>query len=209
MAVTVPKFMFPRFYIKAVAGSFTLQNRLTHTYMGTFETEKEITAEIKRYNEMTDYEFWEEMLTTRQVRIPKSHSNMKDTEKDSMEDWFLSAWSMYTDDFYRRNPKLLVEVEEIPYELVNDIKRRISIEETARMKAEDLEKREAERIYQEEQKEMQKRLARPEKVEVPEGKIGSAVGMEKLQRKKKKLKKKKVMSGERAIVFVDSDDLFS
>lgn len=209
MAITVPKFMYPRFYIKSAGGNFSLHHRLTHGYMATYTTEAEVIAELKRLNNLTEYEFWEELLG-KQIKIPKQHGNDSINGRDNDEEWFLSAWSFYTDTFYSKNKKLLVEVDEIPYEIISDIRKKMYAAEVAKSKAEEQAKREAEKIYQAELKAAERKRIIPKVTEVPEGKLGNAVGLDKLAYKKKKLiKKKKTDSGSKKVMFNDSDDLFA
>lgn len=212
MAMTIPKYMHPRFYMKKAGESFSLHHRLTHAFIGNFSSEQELKDELEWYNEMTEQEFWEDLLEKRQVRIPKQHgTDYNFVGKDSEEEWFLSAWSFYTDDFYNRFPKLLVEVDTIPYDLIAEIRRSKYAKELAESRKAELDKREAEKVWQAEQKAIEKARHSDRIIKPKEGKIGSKVGMEEAKRKVKRIvKKAKVTTpSNKVITLMDSDDLFA
>ena len=204
-----PKFMYPKFYIKAVGGQYTIVHRLTHCYIETVNTEEELVERMEFWTSLDDKDIWEFMIKKRYQRIPKERSFIlyKDERKED-EEWFVSAWSLYTDLFYTKHPELFIEQKEFPMEAINEFRR----EEYKRQQLEDerakREREEVERRFKEEEK---KEKAKKKVEEVQEGKIGSVRGIEKLKRKvKKKIKKLKVKAKSRKqVVIVDSDDLFA
>lgn len=206
--ITMPKNMYPRFYIKAVAGSYTLMHRLTHSYLGSYTTEEELAKEIKDWNSLTDAkELWE-VLLDEGVRVTGSNSYSNVSSKDDNEDWFITAWSAYTDKFYNEHPELLVTEENLPYEIINEIRRERFIEQDKISKQMEAEKREAEKAYQLSVRENSRKTQREE---VPEGKIGNRLSIEKARNKAKKHRKKLEIKtkSNKVIKIVDSDDLFA
>ena len=112
---------FPKFYIKAVGGSFTIMHRLTHSFIECVSTVDELKTALKRLNVLSEKELWEFLLYTRSATVVKPQDFSKRFSYE--EDWYTGAWGIYTTQFFRANKKLLVEVEEVPYELVNNIRR--------------------------------------------------------------------------------------
>jgi hypothetical protein len=208
----MPKFMYPKFYIKAVGGQFSIEHRLTHTYIESVDTEKELVERIKHYVSMGEKDFWEYLIYDRYARIPKPNESVLSTtkkEKDSYEEWFVSAWSIYTDLFYTKNPKLLVEETKLPYDVITQIRREKAIQDKEETKKREQELREAEERFKEEQKVESSK--KKEKVETVDGKLGSSVSLDRLKRKKRKgIKKLKVKTkSKKTINIVDSDDPFA
>lgn len=205
----MPKFNFPRFYIKSVGGAFTIEHRLTHTYIGSVHSEDELKLELKVLNKLGTEEMYR-MLIENHGRFPKARtSEVKDHHEDEREKWFTSAWSAYTDKFYTENPKLLVIEEELDWSIISKIR----TEENERSKAESQrshnERIEAEKAYKDDIQEAKLQAKVKEEIEI--GKLGSAVSLErqrKVENKGKKKLKVKAKAGKMA-VFVDSDDLFA
>jgi len=200
-----PKFLYPKFYIKAVGGQYSITHRLTHCYIETVNTEEELVERMKYWVGLDDKELWRYMVKQCYQPIPREKSLIfyQQNKKDE-EEWFIGAWSVYTDLFYTKHPELFVEEKEFPMEAIREFQR----EEYERMRLEDekmkREREEAERRYKEEERKAKKKVE-----EVQEGKIGSVRGIEKLKRKvKKKIKKLKVKA-RKQVVIVDSDDLFA
>jgi hypothetical protein len=215
VAMLTPKFEYPRFYIKEVGGMFTIIHRLTHTYVSVAHSEKEIVAEIKRLNSMDEKEFWTWFISEKSPKLPaakNARQTSKDPAFDNEESWFHGAWHVFTDKFYSKYPKLLVEETELPMALIGEIRREVYKAERERTLKEEEIRRENERLYQEEVKE-QARLEREKrnKVEmVPVGKIGSRRGIEKLAEKTRKaVKKLKVKNRRVSVELVDSSDPFA
>lgn len=197
------KYPFPRFYIKAVGGDFSLHHRLTHLYLGSVKTEKELVAEIKVWNRMTEEEIWTEVLETPSVRIP-STMNMNDKSYTYDEEWFAGAWSSYTDKFYDKYPKLLVQTENIPFDYINSFRRQKAEAQHAKHREEEKVKREREKEYNDSLKVVK------EKPKDITGKIGSIQGLEKMKNQKKKLKRKvSVDTGKHKVDLMISDDPFA
>lgn len=206
----MPKFMYPRFYFCKTSGSITINHRLTHSYVGSADSDEELVEKIKELNAMGEEEFWKMMIFQRYVSIKSpTNSATKDPHLEEREKWFEGAWSVFTDLFYTQNPKLLVVEEQLPMEIINKVKREHYNAEAERNKKADEERRESERLYQEEQK--AERLKARQKPEVKEGKIGSVGGLEKLKKASKKLKRKVQIKtkSSKVIEIDDSDDLFA
>ena len=148
-----PKFMYPKFYIKAVGGQYTIVHRLTHCYIETVNTEEELVERMEFWTSLDDKDIWEFMIKKRYQRIPKERSFIlyKDERKED-EEWFVSAWSLYTDLFYTKHPELFIEQKEFPMEAINEFRR----EEYKRQQLEDerakREREEVERRFKEEEK---------------------------------------------------------
>lgn len=206
-----PKFLYPKFYIKAVGGQYSITHRLTHCYIETVKSEDELVERVKYLVGLDDKELWRYMVKERYIPIPREKSLIfyQQNKKDE-EEWFISAWSVYTDEFYDKYPELFVEEKEFPMEAIREFRR----EEYERQKEEDerakREREEAERRYKEEERKA-KENARKKVEEVQEGKIGSIIAIEKLKRKaRKNIKKVKAKADSRKqIVILDSDDLFA
>ena len=201
--------MYPKFYIKAVGGQYSITHRLTHCYIETVNTEEELVERMKYWVGLDDKELWRYMVKQCYQPIPREKSLIfyQQNKKDE-EEWFITAWSLYTDSFYTKYPELYVEEKEFPMEAIREFQR----EEYERRQLEDekakREREEAERRYKEEERKA-KENAKKKVEEVQEGKIGSVRAIEKLKRKvKKKIKKLKVKA-RKQVVIVDSDDLFA
>ena len=203
------KHLYPRFYIKSVAGRFSLMHRLTHNFIGAFDTVEEIVEDIKDWNRLEGKEYWEVLLDIPTFFMQSRNAYESTTnKKDDSEDWFTGAWSVFTDKFYEDHPELLIVEEEIPYELVNEIRRERFLEQDKISKELEKEKRELEKYYQDEVK--QQALNSKKKEEVPDGKIGNRLAMDKLKNKKKRAKKKVTITtkGNKVITIADSTSLF-
>ena len=208
----MPKFLYPKFYIKAVSEQYSITHRLTHCYIETVNTEEELVERMKYWVGLDDKELWRYMVRERYQSIPREKNLIfyqQNTKKDD-EEWFINAWSLYTDKFYTEHPELYVEEKESPMEAIREFQR----EEYKRRQLEDekakREREEAERRFKEEERK-EKEKAKEKVEEVKEGKIGSVRGIEKLKRKmKKKVKKVKVKANSvKQVVILDSDDLFA
>lgn len=207
--LTTPKYMFPRFYIKAVGGKFTLMHRLTHSFLGSFETEKELAKDIKDWNTLDEREFWEVLLDNPLVRVTSrnAYDNPSEFSKNE-EEWYHTAWCGYTGRFYDKYPKLLIEEPELPYSLINEIRQIKFKEQDEVAKAMEEEKREAEKKYLEQVK-VEKVQAKQKPEEIV-GKIGNRLGIDKLRNKQKKAKKKVTIKtkSNKVIIINDSESLF-
>ena len=202
--------MYPKFYIKAVGGQYSITHRLTHCYIETVNTEEELVERMKYWVGLDDKELWRYMVKERYIPIPREKSLIfyQQNKKDE-EEWFISAWSVYTDLFYTKHPELFVEEKEFPIGAIREFQR----EEYKRRQLEDekakREKEESERRFKEEERKAKENAK--EKAEVKEGKIGSVRAIEKLKRKaRKNIKKVKAKANSiKQVVILDSDDLFA
>ena len=207
-----PKFLYPKFYIKAVGGQYSITHRLTHCYIETVKSEEELVERMKYWVGLDDKELWRYMVKECYQPIPREKSLIfyQQNKKDEEEEWFISAWSVYTDLFYTKHPELFVEEKEFPIDAIREFRR----EEYERKQEEDerakREREEAERRYKEEERKV-KENAKKKVEEVQEGKIGSISAIEKLKRKaRKNIKKVKAKANSvKQIVILDSDDLFA
>ena len=111
---------FPRFYIKAVGGAFSLEHRLTHTFMASYATEEELVEGLKEFGGMGEYELYKWLITNRYAHIP--NKNYTSRFEDSAEDWYLNAWGVYTTRFYKEHPELFSEVKDIPRDIVTQVR---------------------------------------------------------------------------------------
>lgn len=170
-AILIP---FPRFYIKAVGGQFSIEHRLTHTYLESVDTEAELVEAIKKWNGMSEKELYTYLLVKRYARFPQQNK-VSNKQFEHEEEWYIGAWSVYTGRFYSTYPELLEEVESIDYNLLNTIKRERN--ELAKQE----EKKKAE-----ERKRIEEELDIEEKVE----KFIPKVQTKRDEVEKKKLKKK-------------------
>jgi hypothetical protein len=205
----MPKFEYPRFYICHTTGSYTINHRLTHSYVASVRTEEELVKRIAELNAMSDKDLWL-YLMSKYVRIPKPNVSMKDDYYDDREKWFTGAWSVYTDLFYTKNPKLLVEEKQIPYEVINQIRREEYARDKEATERQRKEQEESERRYKEEErlrKEKEKKKAEPD----DNGKLGSRGSLERLKKNAKKgLKKLKIKTKSNKVIdIIDSDDPFA
>jgi hypothetical protein len=207
--------MYPRFYIKNVGGEYTITHRLSHSFIISVDNEKDLVIEMKELCKMSDEEFWRYMIYDKKIRIPNNKASVisKDTkDNEHEEEWFRNAWSIYTDLFYTRNPKLLVVEETFPQAIINKIRREhYELEKVAEQKRKD-EIAEAERLAKLDEHVERKTLKKKTVVkEVPEGKLGSVGALEKMQKRKKKLLKKVKIKTKSNMVFdiLDSDDPFA
>lgn len=209
--IRAPKFLYPKFYIKAVGGQYSITHRLTHCYIETVNTEEELVERMKYLVELDDKELWRYMVKERYQSIPieKNLIFYQQNKKDD-EEWFINAWSVYTDLFYTKHSELYVEEKEFPMEAIREFQR----EEYKRRQLEDekakREREEAERRYKEEERK-EKEKTKKKAEEVQEGKIGSISAIEKLKRKaRKNIKKIKAKANSiKQVVILDSDDLFA
>lgn len=207
--IRAPKFLYPKFYIKAVGGQYSIIHRLTHCYIETAKSEDELVERVKYWVGLEDKELWRYMVKECYQPIPREKSLIfyQQNKKDE-EEWFISAWSVYTDKFYDKHPELFVEEKEFPIEAIREFQR----EEYKRQREEDerakREREEAERRYKDEER---KAKEKKKVEEVQEGKIGSISAIEKLKRKaRKNIKKVKAKANSiKQIVIIDSDDLFA
>jgi hypothetical protein len=206
------KFMYPRVYFKKTGESSVIEHRLTHCYLGSADTEEELAEKVKEFNDMTVKEFYG-LLMKMHAKIPTESERFRingKMEKDDEEDWYVNAWSVYTDLFYTRYPKLYLEEDKIAHSVVKTIRTEAYLEsKTEREEAERIRKEDEQRYWQEqkEEKERLKEAGKPKEVLV--GKIGSITGMEKLKKKMKKVVGKNKTSNKRASInFIDSDDPF-
>jgi hypothetical protein len=208
-----PKIMYPMFYIKHVGGKFSVEHRLTHTYITTVSSEKDLKKIIKHYIEMPPELFWQEMMDKRAVRIPEKKRGFFSTHVDDNSDyekWFKEAWSQYTDKFYKKYPSLLVEQTELPYDIINGIKR----ERYAKDREEEMNRRkeieEAEEQFKEDER--QRKLEEKKKQEEEKvGRIGSETSLKKMKKEKRRGAKKLKIKGKagKNINIMDSDDPFA
>ena len=207
-----PKFLYPKFYIKAVGGQYSITHRLTHCYIETVKSEEELVERMKYWVGLDDKELWRYMVKECYQPIPREKSLIfyQQNKKDEEEEWFISAWSVYTDLFYTKHSELFVEEKEFPIDAIREFRR----EEYERKQEEDerakREREEAERRYKEEERKV-KENAKKKVEEVQEGKIGSISAIEKLKRKaRRNIKKVKAKANSvKQIVILDSDDLFA
>lgn len=184
---------FPKFYIKAVGGKFSLEHRLTHTTVSSVDTEEELYEELERWNEMPDEELWKFLLYRNYARIvqPKDF----DTVFKEQEDWYFKAWGIYTSRFYENNPELLVTVNELPMELLNRMRKEKNDEEQARYRQNrlDIEEREKELQSRTKEERKEKKSGRDKIVEEDDNvTIGDTKKLEKVIRRKKAKKKIKI-----------------
>lgn len=168
---------FPKFYIKYVGGRYSVEHRLTHSWLSTVDTEKELKQEIRRLNEIPEQELWEFLLYKRSASVVPERDFESRFQHE--EDWYFSAWGIFTTRFYESNPKLLMEVDSIPYDLVNAIKRE------RRETANEEYKRRREEIAREEVNRKRREKAEKDRVELGD--------MEKLKKIRIKKKAKKTV----------------
>jgi hypothetical protein len=208
----MPKFEYPMFYIKHVGGQFSIEHRLSHTFIESVKEEKQLAERIKYWVEMDERKFWEYLLDKRFVRVPKRQEGFRmskdKSENADNEKWYNDAWSIYTDLFYTRNPKLYVEVTDYPYEVINAIRRDRFTEDKLEEERKRYEREEAEERFKEEQKQLKKK----DKVVLDEsGKLGSTNSLMRLKKKAKKgIKKLKIKTkSEKVFEIEDSLDPFA
>lgn len=204
-----PKYLYPKFYIKAVGGHYSITHHLTHCHIETAKTEERLFERMKYWVSIDDKELWRYMVKERYQPIPreKNLAFYQQNKKDE-EDWFISAWSVYTDEFYDKYPELFVEEKEFPMEAIREFMR----DEYERQKEEDerakREREEAERRFKEEMRKA-KEKEKEKAEEVKEGKLGSISALEKMKRKARKNIKKIKVKAKKQIVIIDSNDLFA
>lgn len=117
------RYPFARFYIKKIGGTFFIEHRLTHSHVTAVESEEELVSCITKLNALGQYDLYN-FLFENGARIPEQKNTLSKEYSgyNEAEDWFISAWSYYTDSFYLCHPELLLVEEEIPYDIVNQIR---------------------------------------------------------------------------------------
>jgi hypothetical protein len=211
--MTKPKFMFPRFYFKKVGNSISIEHRLTHSMLMSVKDEKQLSAELKCLNSLTDEELWEWLLLEKRVRIPQNRVSIlgkPSNEHAHDEEWFIDAWSIFTDLFYMQNPKLLVIEEKLPMDIIHKVRKKQYAEEKAVDEKRRKEIEDAERLSKLDEQSV-KRLVKKKKKEEPEatGKFGNPASLERLKVKKKVKKLKIKTKAHKVIDFIDDDDPFA
>jgi hypothetical protein len=211
--MTKPKYMFPRFYFKKVGGNISIEHRLTHHMIGSVNTEEELKAELKRLNKMSEEDLWRHLIYERRLRVPNQKQSLlakKSHANDENEEWFLNAWSIYTDLFYMQNPKLLVVEEHLPSAIINKIRKEQYEEEKAADEKRRKEIEDAERLSKLDEKSAKKEVMKKKKEE-PEatGKFGNPASLERLKVKKKVKKLRIKTKANKVIDFIDDDDPFA
>ena len=126
---------FPRFYIKAVSGSFSIYHRLTHAYMATVPTEGELISKMEKFAGMTERELWEHLLGSRGFSATNVVGMNREKFFKDEEDWYLGAWGVYTTKFYDTHPHLLAEVRDVPKGIINEIRQEMSARQLEEHKA--------------------------------------------------------------------------
>lgn len=192
------KHEYPRFYVKQVGRGFSITHRLTHCFIETLDSEEELVERMKYWTGLTLKELWEFLLNVRYVTPPKKNPVTSNrVEKDSEEDWFRQAWSVYTDTFYNRYPKLLQVDAEFPHELIMQVRRERYDEERKRYLIQEEERKgkdgrfveETPIIIEEEEQVEEKKSAGKLKIKRKKVEV-----VEEVFPKKKKLKIKKKVS---------------
>lgn len=117
---------FPRFFIKALSGNFSIYHRLTHSYLESVNTEEELVAKIGEWEAKTEDELWYALLTTRGFSINNLTGVMRNKIFEQDEDWYFGAWGVYTTTFYEKYPHLFTEVNAVPNQIINRVRLEIS-----------------------------------------------------------------------------------
>ncbi|AEZ50448.1 hypothetical protein F400_gp001 [Bacillus phage BCD7] len=160
-----------KFYIKAVAQEYSIYHSLTHTFIESVKTEKDLKSALKKWNGKSEEELWMFLLDVRYARVPKKNFEGKDKFFDDNDKQYEEAWSIFTKRFFSRYKGLAVMQEEIPYELIRNVQvqrdqaqkekmERERIEGEARLKKHD-EEEQARKAQLKEEEEMARRI--PEK----------------------------------------------
>lgn len=173
--------MFPRYYIKAVGGHFSLEHRLTHTYITSVKTEEELVELVREWNSKTDEELWQYLIKKRAVFIPKQNEVLTNRYAHE-EDWYTGAWGVYTTKFYEAHPELMVEVKSIDYNVISSIRQKEFEKSRAEEQAKREERERAEKAIIEEEK--QKKVVASTPIEVPKPKPEGKKGLLKKRIKK-------------------------
>lgn len=178
-----------KFYIKAVAQEYSIYHSLTHTFMESVKTEKELKSALKAWNGKSEEELWMFLLDVRYARIPKKSHEGKDKFFDDNDKQYEEAWKIYTERFFSRFKTLAVMQEEIPTELIRSVQVKRDQAQKEKMERERLEGEARLKKHDEDEQERKAQLKAEEELlrRVPE-------------RKKKKLKIKKV-SGKKLVLF--------
>lgn len=122
-------FAFPRFYIKAVTGSFTVYHRLTHSYIGSAGNEEELVSLIGEWESLTEKELWTRLIKSRGFSISNVVGMSRDKYFQAEEDWYEGSWGTYTTKFFEKYPELFREVAEVPKQIVNEVRQDIASEQ--------------------------------------------------------------------------------
>lgn len=170
---------YPKFYIKAVGGAFSIEHRLTHSFISSVDTEEELVEELGRLMEMPEEELWHFLLFKRHVYVNSRNGFSK--QNVDAEDWYKGAWIYYTSRFYEKHPELLEEVTDLPYDLINQIRREQNNKEQAEYKARRME---AERV----ENDIKKRESDKDRVVIGDSRASEEVAKKKLLKRKKEVK---------------------
>lgn len=143
---------FPRFYIKAVTGSFSVYHRLTHSYIGSFRTEEELEVALTDLAEKTEEEVWTGLVKSRTFSLTSLTGAIHSKFTDEREDWYFGAWGVYTTRFYDNHPHLFTEVKSAPMHIINRVRSAIMEEQKKEHERHKAEIERIERGYKEENK---------------------------------------------------------
>lgn len=202
--INMGNYPFPKFYIKAVGGQYSLVHRLTHSYMESVETEEDLIEAVIGYSELEEQELWEHLIDKNRISIPTSKVSGLDKESHA-DEMLRTAWYQYTNTFYEENEDLYIEDKVLPIDLLNKIRReRYESSRQASLIREE-ERREAEATYNESIKSAKKVKVEPES----KGKLGSEQSLNRMKKKGKKVLKLKIKKGKNIIEVIDSADPFA
>lgn len=109
------------FYIKEVAGSFSIYCRYSHGYMGMFDTHEKIRDFLEPFTQLEEEDLWRTLIFEH-----KQHFKYKDMQSFKMrmkdeERQLTSAWKRGTVAFYELYPQIFIEVEEPPFQILRKI----------------------------------------------------------------------------------------
>lgn len=186
---------FPKFYIKAVGGTFSVEHRLTHTTMGSVKEEKDLYDEMEMWVEMPEEDLWRFLLEERSARIvPQKDFDMVFEQQEKM---YFGAWGVYTSKFFLENQELYEEVLSNPVDLLNKMRKEKNDIEQAKYQENRRQIEETERLLTETRKTEKKVKAGGDRIAVVDNtiKIGDKkkilkIGKIKKAKPKVKIKKK-------------------
>lgn len=138
---------FPRFFIKAITGGYSIYHRLTHAYLESASTEEELVEMISSWESKTEEELWRTLLFTRGLSISTLTGVIRDKHFEQDEEWYYGAWGVYTTKFYEDNPSLYHEVTKIPTDIINMVRQEIASHKTREHEKHMVEIEEKEREY--------------------------------------------------------------
>jgi hypothetical protein len=207
------KYMYPRYYFKKVGGSISIEHRLTHSMLMSVTDESQLIDRLTMLNDMSEEDLWEWLLLEKRVRIPNQRQGLLSkavNPHEHEEEWFINAWSIFTDLFYMQNPDLLVEEKELPMNVISKVRKKQYAEEKAADEKRRKEIENAERLAKLDEQSVKRQVKKDKKKEVEaEGKFGIVASLERLKNKKKVKKLKIVTKAKKVIDFIDDDDPFA